>query len=252
MAKQLSLVALALIAASAFVGVNSTSFSKPLDCSAVTQVESMRGYNLTTCGFVADKTEEQFAVIAEEYSLLNRLDMLEICTCNVLRHEIVWRSLMTHEREILFLAAKKLVQQLAPKADDKTAPSKALMNEIGDKDEHMYFWDYLNNILRKYKDSNSGLSEVSDTLMSHFSENYYSPDTMTMGTRGAIMLVQRSCHSLFRDFDIFLVYFVNLRTLAKNDRFVYQAVSHNFDLYKLLANMKVCQFLDVAGYLPFK
>lgn len=214
------------------------------DCSAITETAPLDTYK-DVCHQVADWRDETL-----QLSVINKLDVIETCTCHLLRHTLAWQAMITHEVETMYYVIRKLVQEKVSGDELKVDDNNILLRY--DEDDHMYFWDRLKALLRV---QGNGRDELSWAILEAFAQVYYNPDSYQRPfVDKRISMNQRrvhatSCNQLLTQFGPFLTYFNNLKRLSENPRFVYRIVSYDEALYKIVSVMKVCEFLVSAGEL---
>lgn len=244
MSQLLQIVAIAMVAVVANVA---HAHERHLDCSGVIETSTLDAYK-DVCHYVDRGSQESY----NAFSIMNRMDIVEMCTCNLLRHGIAWQAMLTHEVETLFHVTKKLVDSSNSEAEENLYKSSLVLQN--DSDKHMYFWDRFNALLRSTDPESEG-AELSKKLFDLFAESYYNPDTFTMPFKGASgsmnlrRIVSSSCKQLLGQFELFLKYFNNLRLISENPRFVYRIVNYDETLYRLVGVIKMCQFMTLAGEL---
>lgn len=241
--KLFGVIALANILATALAW---NSFpEKKLDCSAILETSTLDTYK-NVCHYIHDWKDGHMSL-----SVTNRLDVVEMCSCNLLRHTLAWQAMLTHEVETLFLVTQKIVSKsLEGSAKDKNKDPIV-------EDEHMYFWDKMNAILRENapKQDQPNDSALTNQMLEIFADTYYNPDSFLVPYKGQSQnfglrrVISATCNKLLNQFKIFLNYFNNLRIMSENPRFVYRIVTYDETLYKIMSVMKVCHYLSITGDL---
>lgn len=215
---------------------------KKFDCSAILETSTLDTYK-NVCHYIHDYKEGYTSM-----AIMNKLDIVETCTCNLLRHTFAWQAMLTHEVETLFTVTQELVSKGSDKANSKDPQVD---------DQYMYFWDKMNAILRENapKQDQANDSALTNRMLEIFSETYYNPDTFIAPYKGQPQnfglrkVISATCNQLLGQFKTFLSYFNNLNKLSENSRFVYRIVSYDEALYKIMSVMKVCHYLAITGDL---
>lgn len=214
------------------------------DCSAILQTSTLDTYK-DVCHYVTDSLDQTL-----ELSVTNKLDVVETCTCNLLQHSLAWQSMVTHEVETMFYVARQLVMDMT---DEDTIRKNNVLLEH-DQDDHMYFWDRFNSILRK-TDLQNGDTELCSDILERFAKAYYNPDLYQMPfvktsvSRNLRRVVTIACEQLIDQFGDFLKVLYNLKKLSGNSRYIYRIVSYDENLYKIVNVVKICQLLKISGEL---
>lgn len=243
------------------IAVSATRMNRPYDCSGTTQIEPLSKFASGVCKKVSTFDENEFEEYKEDLEPDDRLDIVEICTCNLLRHELAWKALVNHRINTIYLATHKLVDEAVAKKRkqldvDTDVPTKELLTELGDDDGHIFYWDNLSNLLVEAVEEPKKATNVAQDFMNHYSKVYYNPETYTRPYNAISIEMQKevslTCSKHIRDFDIFLFYFDRLKSLSGNERFVLEVVGYNYDLYRLFTAMKLCDFLSRADYIGWK
>lgn len=216
---------------------------KKFDCSGILETSTLDSYK-NVCHYIHDYKDGYLTSL----SVVNRFDIIETCTCNLLRHTLAWQAMLTHEVDTLFTVTQKLVFK-----DSKDENSKDPQVE----DQYAYFWDKINAILRENapKQDQPGDSALTNQLLNIFADTYYNPDSFMVPYKGQPQnfglrrVISATCNQLLGQFKTFLNYFNNLRQLSENSRFVYRIVSYDEALYKIMSVMKVCHYLAITGDL---
>lgn len=218
---------------------------RKLDCSGVIMSSTLQNYGDICVG------PDEWAAKSARMSMMEKLDRIETCTCDLLRHKIAFESMMTHEVDTMFHSSRKLVADLKkdPKRlDDTGIPTSILMET--DEDDHMFFWDRFSALLRD-TNPNQG-AELSTAFFAIFADGYYNPDSYSMpfkGTPQSMNLrrtIQTSCNTLLGQSGDFLKHLNNLRQMSENPRYIYRMVSYDENLYKIVSVIKICQYLSLA------
>mgnify|MGYP000933056966 CR=1 FL=1 len=229
------------------VAMTVESADRKLECSGVIQNSPLDTYK-EVCHYIASWKDEY----KESLTVMNRLDVIEMCTCNLLNHPIVWQAMFTHEVETLYYATRKLV-------DDRDVPENAEVSSTNivfqdDVDNHMFFWDHFNSLLRETNQKKQH-DQLSRNLFALFAEHYYNPDSYSVPFKGNPQsmnlrrVISSTCNQLLSQFGSFLKYFSNLMNLTNNPRYVYRIVRYDDTLYKIFGVIKMCQFLSLSGEL---
>lgn len=218
---------------------------KKYDCSAILETSILGSYK-EICHWIHD-----WKPVYTKMTVTNRLDIVETCTCNLLRHTMAWQAMLTHEVESLFIVTQQLVSK---GSDVKGANSEDPVVE----DEYMYFWDKINAILRENapkQEQQTNNPALTNQILEIFGDTYYNPDTFTLPYKGQPQnfglrrVISTTCNQLLDQFKIFLNYFNNLRQMSENPRFVYRVVTYDEALFKIMSVMKVCHYLFITGDL---
>lgn len=189
-----------------------------------------------------------------EYSLMNRLDIVEMCTCALVRRQLVWEAMVTHEVEFIYLSSRKLLE-MQPTKDGITAGDVGEDNLVlvNNPDGIMDFWDRFGLLLREIKAGGKDGLNLSNQFLDIYTSNYYKPEEYKIifkdegGTANFRRELSNSCNQLFKSFSPFMFLFNNLRQMSENPRYIYRILTYNENLYKVMVSVKMCKFLATAG-----
>lgn len=179
---------------------------------------------------------------------INKLELVEMCACSLVNHELAWASLITHEAEIFFLALKELIDERMKEDTEVQALIKGEAKSMFEKreGERRYYWNSLDYILGQRH------SYLSKQLPEHFKRLYYNPKTFKRELNSEGHYEQSTAVSTIRDvcnlitarfFNPFALIFDRLSRLAGNDQLLFTLTAYNDDLYKLRMLALTCAHL---------
>lgn len=193
---------------------------------------------------------------------MERFDLIQKCGCGLMRHDLAWETLYTHDVEALYYATKKFVEgkskkKVKSKSKDNGDDAKQA-REVEDLDADLklspmlqddpkglkYFWDKLDSIA---SDEDVEASSVSKELKKNLAETYYNPETFTRGMSRSKATMRATCSSLIKNMTDFLIYFDRLIKLTENPRIVFRMAEYNPTFFKLFQVTKICQLLKLSG-----
>lgn len=212
-----------------------------LDCSSVEPI-NLDSYSAICPGY-----------IAEDAPLMQRMDQVQKCGCNLLRHDLAWQAMYTHEVEVLFYSLKEFVKQRDETQAEEIKGIKSSIVFDEDFDGKMYFWDRLSSILSK---GESEASKVGKEIRTIFGLNFYDADTFRINSSSnqqslkVSKQISSTCNTLNDNMQDFLKHFASLIQASENLRFVYRMATYDQTLYKLISVVKACQFLQLSGQRP--
>lgn len=232
---------LSLVALACFQPVGADFPKRKLDCSGVISNFPLNQFELY-CDSIVNPPDI-------EYSLMNRLDIVEMCTCALLRRTMVFEAMVTHEVEFIYLSSKKLLES-QPRDQDVGTDNLLLVNN---PDGVMDFWDRFGALLRKVPPGGKDGLQLANKFLDFYTNNYYKPEEFKIAYKGEGMTanfrkeLSGSCNQLFKSFSPFMYLFNNLREMSQNPRYVYRLLTYNENLYKVMVTVKMCKFLSGAG-----
>lgn len=222
---------------------------RKLDCSSVISNFPLNEYEVYCDAIVTPKDIE--------YSFMNRLDIVEMCSCALLRRQLVWEAMVTHEIEFIYLSSRRLLELQSKEgnnnnivAGDVTKDNLVLINN---PDGIMDFWDRFSLLLREVPTGGKEGLKLSNQFLDVYTNNYYKPEEFKIiykdegGTANFRNELSSSCNQLFKSFSPFMYLFNNLREMSENPRFIYRVLTYNENLYKVMVSVKMCKFLSKAG-----
>lgn len=188
-----------------------------------------------------------------QYSLMNRLDYVKTCFCNLIDKTLVWDSMLTHDIEAMYYAVRQTI------LDEKTSESEELskssmLNDEDFADQQALIWDKFSGIVAERPPDKDGTS-LSRKFEEHLSRVYYDPETLKRiyvndpESDEMLIMIAESCKLVFKNFSPFQEYFDNLVKIGQNSRLVYRVVKHYPTLFKLLLVNKICNYMSDAQEL---
>lgn len=247
MAKASSIL-LMVAAASALASTQAEASRKP-DCSNTLGTASFSDYE----NFCSRISSDNQLAGAKKLPPEIRWDIVETCTCNIIRHEVAWAAMLDNHAQAYYLAAEMLINEI-----DETIPRQELNRSHimfrGEDGQRNYLYNRLFDILTK----NGGKREVNELtlkLMEHYSNIYYDPATMNLPHVGMHMgqevrlEISQTCTRLGKNLMKILAYIDRLVDLSGNLNLPLIIANYDENLFKIMIIWNVCRFLSAKGQL---
>lgn len=222
-----------------------SSYQESFDCTGILGKSTLQDYN-ELCIFVVNSEKGDWRSL----SMMNRLDVVKTCTCNLVDKTLVWDSMLTHEVESMYHAVRLTI--LENKSRDADAISQSSMLTDPDfSDNKTYLFDLFSGIAGEHPAKSDGVG-LCRKFEESFSKVYYSTDSMSLpylddpDSDSMRLILYRSCQKLFNDFDIFKTYFDSMSEISGNKRFFYRVMENYPTIYKLTMVRRMCQYLKDA------
>lgn len=224
------------------------------DCSAIISKSTFETYKHVCAALGTDKNVER----ETKFSLENKWDIIETCTCDLLSHELAWTAMLTHPAESMYVALVQLIDQVDSAEGAKIGvPKDSAIFTSSSEGERLYYWDRLDDILNNQQSDQEEYDNLSTQFNAILAKVYYDPVKFAIQFQGknahtgTIMkrFVSDTCNSLLGNMGKFLVYFDKLRKMAENDRYLFRVTAYNEDLHKIRMVLNYCKTMGAQSIL---
>lgn len=240
--RMLAFCALLLAGSCLIISLAQADEDQPFYCKGTLGKSSLKEYE-QYCPWVVKYEEINFQP-------MNRLDLVETCTCNLVDKSLVWDSMLTHEVEAMYYAVRDTVLNESTE-DSAKIGKKSMLIDRDHADQRALVWDKFNGIQSEHPPKRDGIG-LSRKFEEHLSRVYYDVATLRRpylndaDSDEMRVMILDNCRFIFENFETFKNYFENLAKVAKNPRFTFRIVKNYPTLYKLMMVNKICDYLSDA------